>query len=280
MHAAAPADLQQHGSYFVVAHFHYVLIGGSLFALLAGIHYWFPLMFGRKVSEFWGKLSFWLVFVGFNTTFFPMHFLGLEGMPRRTFTYDANMGWNVGNLTSSVGAFILAIGIGVYLVTIVYTYYKGERTSRDPWDARTLEWSLPNPVPEYNFRVIPTIHARDGWWYEKRHADEVAREADEHAKAEDAHGGIHMPFQSVYPFLAGVGILIGAIGTSVVDPADPTLYPGFWGPKIAVTMAGGAIMIVSVFLWSLEGADGTHIHLNEDGSVKGEGPHGGYAPKH
>ena len=89
MHAAAPADAQQHDSYFVVAHFHYVLIGGSLFALLAGIHYWFPLMFGRRVSEFWGKFAFWVVFVGFNVTFFPMHFLGLNGMPRRTFTYDA-----------------------------------------------------------------------------------------------------------------------------------------------------------------------------------------------
>jgi len=280
MHAAAPADSQQHGSYFVVAHFHYVLIGGSLFALLAGIHYWFPLMFGRKVSETWGKVSFWLVFVGFNATFFPMHFLGLEGMPRRTFTYDGNMGWNLGNLISSVGAFVLAIGIGVYLVTMVYTYYRGERTGTDPWDARTLEWSLPNPVPEYNFRVIPTIHARDGWWYEKRHREEVAREAEDHARSEEAHGGIHMPFQSVYPFLAGVGILVGAIGTAVVDPADHALYPGFWGPKIAVTLAGGAIMFVSIVLWSLEGCEGTHIHLNEDGTVKDGGPHAGHPSAH
>ena len=280
MHAAAPADTQQHGGYFVVAHFHYVLIGGSLFALLAGIHYWFPLMFGRKVSEFWGKLSFWLVFIGFNTTFFPMHFLGLEGMPRRTYTYDGNMGWNLGNMISTVGAFILAIGIGIYLGTMVYTYYKGERTVKDPWDGRTLEWSLPNPPPEYNYRVIPTIHARDGWWYEKRHKDEIAKEEAEHAKVEDAHGGIHMPFQSIYPFLAGVGILIGSIGTAVIDPASHAQYPGFWGPKIAVTMAGGAIMIVSVFLWALEGSDGYHIHLNDDGSVKGEEAHGGYASKH
>lgn len=276
MHAAAPADMQQHGSYFVVAHFHYVLIGGSLFALLAGIHYWFPLMFGRKVSELWGKASFWLVFIGFNATFFPMHFLGLEGMPRRTYTYDGNMGWNLGNMISSVGAFILASGIGVYLATMVYTYYKGERTAKDPWDARTLEWSLPNPVPEYNFRVIPTIHARDGWWYEKRHAEEVSREEEEHAKAEEAHGGIHMPFQSIYPFLAGVGIMVGAIGTAVVDPADHNLYPGFWGPKIAVTLAGGAIMFVSIVLWSLEGCEGTHIHMNNDGTVTGDDAHGGY----
>jgi cytochrome c oxidase subunit 1 len=265
MHAAAPADMQQHGSYFVVAHFHYVLIGGSLFALLGGIHYWFPLLFGRKVSEFWGKLSFWIIFVGFNTTFFPMHFLGLNGMPRRTYTYDGNMGWNTGNMIATVGALILGLGIAVYFLVMIYTYFKGERTTLDPWDARTLEWSLPNPPPEYNFRVIPTVHARDGWWYAKHHAAEVEKENAEHEKAEGAHGGIHMPFQSIYPFLAGVGVLIGAIGVSVIDPADPTVYTGFWGPKIAVTLVGGAVMFVSVILWSLEGNDGYHLHLDKDG---------------
>jgi cytochrome c oxidase subunit 1 len=279
MHAAAPADLQQHGSYFVVAHFHYVLIGGSLFALLAGLHYWFPLMFGRKVSEFWGRLSFWLVFIGFNVTFFPMHFLGLEGMPRRTFTYDGNMGWNLGNMVSTVGSLVLGLGIGVYLVTLLYTYYRGERTTKDPWDARTLEWSLPNPPPEYNFRAIPHVHARDGWWYEKHHREEAAKDAAEDAKHDDGHG-IHMPFQSIYPFLAGVGILIGAVGVSIIDPADPKIYTGFWGPKIAVTILGGFFMFVSVVLWSLEGNEGYHIHLNEDGSIKGEEAHGGYGPKH
>jgi cytochrome c oxidase subunit I len=277
MHAAAPADAQQHGSYFVVAHFHYVLIGGSLFALFAGIHYWFPLMFGRRVSEFWGKMAFWFVFVGFNVTFFPMHFLGLEGMPRRTFTYDHNMGWDTGNLWATVGAFILGIGVAIYFATMIYTYYKGERTHKDPWDGRTLEWSLPNPPPEYNFQAIPTIHARDAWWYQKRHMDEVAKETAEKVKADDAHGGIHMPFQSIYPFLASAGILVGAVGVSIIDPANPNIYHGFWGPKIAVTILGGLIMFVSVVLWSLEGNDGYHIHLNEDGSIKGEEAHNGYS---
>jgi len=262
MHAAAPADLQQHGSYFVVAHFHYVLIGGSLFALLAGIQYWFPLMFGRKVSEFWGKMSFWLIFIGFNVTFFPMHFLGLNGMPRRTFTYDGNMGWNEGNLISTVGAFILGIGLAVYFVAMIYAYVKGAKADRDPWDARTLEWSLPNPPPEYNFRVIPTVHARDNWWYEKRHKDEIAKETAEHEKAEDAHGGIHMPFQSIYPLLASCGILIASIGISVIDPA-PASVP--IGPKLAVTLVGGVIMIVNIYLWSLEGCAGYHLHLDHDG---------------
>lgn len=263
MHAAAPADAQQHNSYFVVAHFHYVLIGGSLFAILAGIHYWFPLMFGRKVSEFWGKLSFWLIFIGFNTTFFPMHFLGLNGMPRRTFTYDYNMGWNTSNMIASIGAFILGIGVAVYFSVMIYTFFKGEKVSKDPWDGRTLEWSLPNPVPEYNYEVIPTIHARDAWWYEKHHMQEIEKEKAEHAKEEDAHGGIHMPFQSIYPFIAALGIFIGAVGVSMVDP-DPS--PGFFGRKIGVAIAGLVVMLIGIYLWSLEGNEGYHLHLDHDGS--------------
>src|SRR3954466_13165564 len=216
MHAAGPADAQQQDSYFVIAHFHYVLIGGSIFALLAGIHYWFPLMFGRKIGEFWGKLSFWVIFVGFNTTFFPQHFLGLNGMPRRTFTYDTNMGWNTANLISSIGAGILGVGIVIYFAVMVYTFFKGERVGKDVWDARTLEWSLPNPPPEYNFAVIPTVHARDAFWYEKHHQAEIAQEKAEHAKAEDAHGGIHMPNQSIWPLVTSSGILIGAIAISAL----------------------------------------------------------------
>jgi cytochrome c oxidase subunit 1 len=262
MHAAAPADSQQHNSYFVVAHFHYVLIGGSLFSLLAGIHYWFPLMFGRKVSEFWGKLSFWVIFAGFNITFFPLHFVGLDGMPRRTFTYDANMGWNQGNMVATIGAFILGIGVAIYFGVMIYTFFKGERVGRDPWDARTLEWSLPNPPPEYNYRVIPTVHARDDWWYEKHHKSEVAAEKARHAAEEEAHGGIHMPFQSIYPFTAGVGILIGAIGIAIIDAnPDPHVIVG---TKLAVTLVGALIMFVSIYLWSLEGNEGYHLHPEDE----------------
>jgi cytochrome c oxidase subunit 1 len=261
MHAAAPADAQQHGSYFVVAHFHYVLIGGSLFALLAGIHYWFPLMFGRRINEFWGKLSFWVIFIGFNTTFFPMHFLGLNGMPRRTFTYDANMGWNSGNLIATIGAFTLGIGVAIYFAVMIYTFFKGERIGNDPWDARTLEWSLPHPPPEYNFRVIPTVHARDDWWHHKHHAAERNKEEAEHAKEEAGHGGIHMPHQSIYPFTAAIGILIGAIGVSLVDP-DPG--PNLVGRKLATCLVGFVIMLGSIYLWSLEGNEGYHLHPEED----------------
>ncbi|MBP6507888.1 MAG: cytochrome c oxidase subunit I [Opitutaceae bacterium] len=258
MHAAAPADAQQQDSYFVIAHFHYVLIGGSLFALLAGIHYWFPLMFGRMVSEFWGKLSFWVIFAGFNITFFPMHFLGLNGMPRRTFTYDANLGWNTPNFIATIGALILGLGVGIYFVVMVYTYFKGKKVGRDPWDGRTLEWSIPNPPPAYNFAVTPTVHARDAFWYEKHHQSEIAQEKAVHAKEDEAHGGIHMPFQSIYPLVTSIGILIGSIGVSVLDP----------GHKLVVALIGGVVMLGGIYWWAMEGNEGYHIHADEEESHK------------
>jgi cytochrome c oxidase subunit 1 len=262
MHSAAPADAQQQDSYFVIAHFHYVLIGGSMFALLAGIHFWFPLMFGRKIGEFWGKLSFWVIFAGFNITFFPMHFLGLNGMPRRTFTYDGNLGWNPANYIATVGALILGAGIFIYFAVMVYTYFKGEKVGKDVWDARTLEWSLPNPPPEYNYRVIPTVHARDAFWYMKQNKEQIAKEDAAHAKEEAAHGGIHMPHQSIYPFVASLGMLIAGIGISVIDN-DPT--PGFWGKKIGVTMIGGVVMLAGIYFWALEGNGGYHLHPENEG---------------
>ncbi len=253
MHAAAPADAQQQDSYFVIAHFHYVLIGGSLFALLAAIHYWFPLMFGRKVSEFWGKLSFWIIFAGFNVTFFPMHFLGLNGMPRRTFTYDTNLGWNTPNFIATIGALVLGVGVAIYFIVIIYTYFKGEKVKRDPWDARTLEWSIPNPPPEYNFAVTPTVHARDAFWYEKHHKEEIAKENAEHAKEDEAHGGIHMPFASVYPLVASIGLLVAGIGIAVIDTN-----------RLIVTIIGGVITVAGIFLWAHEGNEGYHLHADKE----------------
>ncbi len=268
--ASAGTDVHLTATYFVVAHFHYVLIGGSIFALLGGIHYWFPLMFGRRVSEFWGKLSFWVIFAGFNITFFPMHFLGLNGMPRRTFTYDGNMGWNTGNYIATIGALILGTGIAIYFAVVIYTYFKGAVAEHDTWDARTLEWSLPNPPPEYNFAVIPTVHARDAFWYEKHHRAEIEQEKAAHHQEDLAHGGIHMPFQSIYPLVASTGILIAAIGITAFD-SNPV--PGIhW--KLGLALTGGLIMFIGVYLWALEGAEGYHIHPDE------AGPDASAAPKH
>ena len=271
MHSAAPADSQQNDSYFVIAHFHYVLIGGSIFALLAGLHYWFPLMFGRKVSEFWGKLSFWVIFIGFNVTFFPMHFLGLNGMPRRTFTYDPNLGWDVANFIATIGSYVLGLGMFIYFAVLAYTFFKGERVKKDYWDGRTLEWSIDNPPPEYNFRVIPTVHARDAWWYEKHHKEEIEKEQAEHAQAEEQHGGIHMPYGSIWPLVASIGLLIGAIAVSAVE-SNPA--PGIH-LKLGMALVGGVVMFIGIYFWSLEGNEGYHIHLDKDGKVVRE-DHGGH----
>ncbi len=252
MHAAAPADAQQQDSYFVIAHFHYVLIGGATFALLAAIHFWFPKFFGRLVPEFWGKLSFWIIFVGFNTTFFPMHFLGLNGMPRRTWTYDANMGWNEGNFIATIGAYTLGLGVFTYFAVLIYTYFKGEKCGNDPWDARTLEWSIPSPPPEYNFKAIPTVHARDAWWYEKHHKEEIAKEQAAHIKAESEHGGIHMPDQSWFPLIASLGLLVGAIS--------------FAFHNLPVAIGGLVVLFLGCYFWALEGPGGYHIHIDDKGN--------------
>jgi cytochrome c oxidase subunit 1 len=260
MHSAAPADAQQQDTYFIVAHFHYVLIGGAVFALLAGIHYWFPLVFGRKVSEFWGKLSFWIIFVGFNVAFFPMHFLGLNGMPRRTAVYDGNMGWNGANLTCTIGAFILAIGVGVYFSVMIYSYFRGEKAKGDVWDGRTLEWSVPSyPPPDYNFAATPNVHARDAFWYEKNNQAAVAAEKAARIKSDAAHGGIHMPSQSWFPLLTAVGMLIGGLF--------------FVNHNMPGAIAGLAVVFLGAYLWAVEGPGGYHIHPEGDGHDNGSGHH-------
>src|SRR5664280_148361 len=246
MHSAAPADLQQHNSYFVVAHFHYVLIGGSTFGLFAAMHYWFPKFFGRLVDEFWGKVSFWTIFVGFNATFFPLHFLGLNGMPRRTWTYDSNMGWSGANFFATMGAYLLGLGILIYVLTLIWSFFKGRVAGPDPWDARTLEWSIPSPPPDYNFLAIPTVHARDAWWYEKHHAEETAREQTAHVAEEAAQGGIHMPDQSWYPIVSAGALLVAGLFFAVSN------YPA------AISAVG--VMVAAVYLWSLEGPGGYPVH--------------------
>ena len=138
MHSSVPVDHQQQDSYFVVAHFHYVLIGGALFAIFSGIYYWMPKVSGKIMNELWGRISFWIMFFGFNLAFFPMHLLGMAGMPRRTHTYLGDMGWNEWNMWSTIGAMILGVGIGSAVVQIIYTAIKGKACGPDPWDARTL----------------------------------------------------------------------------------------------------------------------------------------------
>ena len=164
MHASPPADLQQTDTYFIVAHFHYVLVAGSLMGLWGGIYYYFPKITGRMLSEKIGNWHFWLTFIGVNLTFMPMHWSGLMGMPRRTWVYDAGQGLEIYNLMSSIGAYIQAVSVIILAANIFRSLRRGDIAGNDPWGAPTLEWSIPSPPPDYNFATIPTVTSRYPMW--------------------------------------------------------------------------------------------------------------------
>ena len=253
---------------FIVAHLHYVLFGGSIFAIFAGIYYWWPKMTGRLLSDSLGKVHFWLTFIAFNITFFPMHFLGLDGMPRRIYTYDSAMGWDLWNIVATAGAFMLGASTLLFLYNVFRSLRKGELAGNDPWDGRTLEWSMSSPPPVYNFATIPRVHSRDAYWEEKYGNGEhivpipvsggsvsngdswehgagqvhtsTAAEGDIH---EEGHLGIHMPSLSYYPVLVALGFTMAGYGVLF----ESTLT---W----ALAAVGGAIAMVSVYAWSFEPA--------------------------
>jgi cytochrome c oxidase subunit 1 len=164
MLASIPLDMQVHDTFFVVAHLHYVLIGGMLFPVLGAIHYWFPKVTGRTMSERLGRIGVVLTFVGFNLTFFPQHILGLFGMPRRVYTYPVELGWGSLNLLSTIGAVTMFLSLALYLWNIIVSLRHGEVADQNPWEASTLEWATTSPAPPYNFEPPPTVSSRDPLW--------------------------------------------------------------------------------------------------------------------
>jgi cytochrome c oxidase subunit I+III len=243
MLGAVPLDLQLHDTYFVVAHLHYVLLGGAVFPLFGAFYYWFPKVTGRLLDERLGRWQFWLFFVGFNVAFFPMHLLGLHGMPRRMWTYPSGMGWSDLNLISSVGAATIGISILLFLVNVVRTHWRGEPAGRDPWGGGTLEWSTTSPPPPHNFDAIPVVHGRDPLWEPSRSPAFVrglAADAREVlvTTALDAEPDLRplFPQPSIWPFVSAIAttvLFIGSVFTpwAIVWGSVPvviTLTAWFW----------------------------------------------------
>ncbi|AUW94914.1 cytochrome c oxidase subunit I [Sulfobacillus sp. hq2] len=208
MLGAVPADYQFHNSYFLIAHFHNVIIGGTVFGLLSGVYYWWPKMTGRLLNERQGKWAFWLFFLGFWVTFMPQYALGFMGMTRRMYTYSHGFGWSSLNLMSTIGAFVMGAGFVVMVYNFVWSQIHGEiDVTGDPWDGRTLEWSTPSPAPEYNFARIPVVTDRDAWWAIKQdHKSNVIQ-----IKPQEIQD-IELPKSSAIPFLMGLSFFVFSVG--------------------------------------------------------------------
>ncbi|MBY0222941.1 cytochrome c oxidase subunit I [Mammaliicoccus sciuri] len=207
MQGAAPLDYQLHDTYFIVAHFHYVIVGGVVLAIFAALHYWWPKMFGTMLHEGLGKITFVFFFIGFHMTFLIQHWLGFWGMPRRVWTFMDGQGWNMANMISTIGALLMAIGFTVMVINIVMTTIKNERVGNDPWgDGRTLEWAIPSPPVFYNFAQTPLIRGLDTLWVEKMDGSK------EMITPAEPVTDIHMPNGSIIPLLMTLGLFIAGFG--------------------------------------------------------------------
>jgi heme/copper-type cytochrome/quinol oxidase subunit 1 len=243
MLASVPLDTQVHDTYFVVAHFHYVLIGGAVFPLFGGLYYWFPKITGRMMNEKQGRWHFWLFFLGFNLTFFPMHIAGLQGMPRRIYTYSPEMGWQWTAALSSAGAVLMVAGVAIFLWNAWRSNRTGEIAGDNPWQAGTLEWATSSPPPSCNFYELPTVSGRDALWDALPHQP-IVTGVSTHTREvlvtrvmdADPDHITHFPDPSIWPFLtalATAGLFIGSIFTpwAVVWGSIPltiTLIGWFW----------------------------------------------------
>ncbi|MGG2053371.1 cytochrome c oxidase subunit I [Lysinibacillus pakistanensis] len=249
MQASAPLDYQLHDSYFIVAHFHYVIVGGIVTALFGSAHFYWPIFFNRMLNETLGKWTFWVFFIGFHLTFFVQHFLGLMGMPRRVFTYMEGQGWDQFNYISTIGAAMMGVGVIMMVINCLMSI-KGKPAGRDPWgDGRTLEWSIPQPIPFYNFRQTPLVRGLDPWWIEKQ-------EGNKEVTFAEPLGDIHMPNNSAIPFVISLGMFIAAFGALYNPDADKP-----W--SIYILIGGLAITFGAMIFRSIKDDHGFHLHKEE-----------------
>ena len=240
MLASVPIDTQVHDTYFVVAHFHYVLVGGAVFPLLGAVYYWFPKVTGRMMSERLGRWNFWLAFIGFNVAFFPMHILGMLGMPRRVYTYQPEMGWGTLNMIATVGAVVLFASFVVFLVNVIVSNRSGDIAGDNPWDAGTLEWATSSPPPPYNFARIPVATSHEPLWLERESLPVVSGMSIENrevivSSVTEAIPELReqTPDPSIWPFLAAIAVGIAFIA-SIFNP-----WGAVWGSAlVAVTIIG------------------------------------------
>lgn len=253
MLAMASADYQYHNTMFLVAHFHYVLIPGTVFAVIAGFYYWFPKLFGFRLNERQGKAAFWTIAISFNVAFLPLFFLGLKGMTRRMYTYSESTGFGPLNLIATIGSVGLAIGFIMLVYNIYWSFrYAPRDTTGDPWNARTLEWSTHSPVPEYNFAIVPEVKELDPFWEAKKRGKSLFKGDLEE---------IHMPNNSGQPFI--LGMIFMAFGFAMVF--------SWWVPAIV----GGVGIVVMLAVRSFERDHGRHISVKEiaktEAKLRGEG---------
>ena len=234
-HAISPSDFQQQDTYYIVAHLHYVLFGGSMFGIFAGVYFWFPKITGKMLNETMGKINFWLLFIGMNLTFFPMHFLGLNGMPRRIYTYSAEFGWENLNRLASVGYVVLFFGFLIFLINM-WQSRRSRPVGHDPWDAPGLEWSIASPPPAYNFAEIPQVEGRDQYWIMKEKAEAAGTPITEPEPLVNP-STIHMPSPSYWPIFTGAGVALIAGGLL---------------SHYAISFLGGAITVIGVIGWGNE----------------------------
>jgi cytochrome c oxidase subunit 1 len=259
MHSSPPADLQQTDTYFIVAHFHYVLFGGSIMGIFAGIYHYYPKMTGRLMDERIGNWHFWLNFIGFNLTFFPMHFAGMLGMPRRIYTYDSGQGWDLFNQMSTYGTYMLVVATLFFVWNFLRSRTRGAVAGNDPWGAATLEWSIPSPPPEYNFAQIPEVTSRYPLWdlkdpsktagIEHSHADAMTitdahavpvHEETERKTAKEL--GIPMPFPTAKPLVAALCMFVMFSGLLF-------LRNDMKAVALTLMIGGAAAFISALYAW-------------------------------